>query len=316
MKAIVQESYGAPMAVLAIRETKAPAPKAGEVLVKVLASSINQADWSAVTGRPWPVRMGFGLRRPKFPTPGRDVAGVIEAVGPGVTRFKRGDGVVGEVNQRAWAEFVCASEKALALKPVALEFTDVATLPVAGTTALQGLRDHGQLQQGQRMLINGASGSVGTFAIQVAKILGAQVTAVCSPHNVDTARSLGADHVVDYTSADFTQTDARYDLIFDIAASKPLAMCRHILAPTGRYVACSGSLGWVFKVAVSSMFKGWVVGPWVANSNPEDLGLLMEWIVSGRLKPAVVRTIGLEEVANAVREQGEGHSRGKTAIRL
>jgi len=316
MRAIVQRTYGSPTRVLTLDELPTPVPGEGEVRVRVHASSVNKGDWFAVTGRPWLVRPAFGLLRPRDPTPGRDVAGVVEEVGPGVKGLARGDEVVGELNQRAWAELACAPASTLAVKPPDVSFEDAATLPVAAITALQGLRDHGHLAAGETVLVNGASGNVGTFAVQIAKALGATVTAVCSTRNVETAAALGADHVVDYTTTDFTDTEARYDLVFDIAASRPLAACRRLLAPTGRYVLCSGDLGRLARVAVASMGNRSIVGPWVANTDPDDLAILMAWIVEGRIDPVIERTVGLENVAEAVRDQGEGHGRGKTVVRI
>jgi NADPH:quinone reductase-like Zn-dependent oxidoreductase len=285
-------------------------------MVRVHASSINKGDWHAVAGRPWLVRPAFGLMRPRAATPGRDVAGVVEEVGPGVTRLAVGDPVVGELDQRAWAAWACASENELAVKPPEVAFDAAATLPVAGVTALQGLRDHGKLHAGEKVLVNGASGNVGTFAVQIARVLGAEVTAVCSTRNVETAARIGAEHVVDYTRTDFTATDERYDLVFDIAASRPLGACTRLLTPSGRYLACSGKLGRVAQVAMTSTWNRHVVGAWVAKANAADLELLMRWMVEGRIEPVIERVIGLDELPRAVREAGEGHGQGKTVVRM
>lgn len=316
MRAIVQRTYGPPTDVLSVGDLPTPEPADGQVRIRVLASSINKGDAVAVLGRPWVVRPLFGLLRPNVPTPGRDVAGVIDAVGPGVTRWAAGDEVVGELNQGAWAEFACAPEAAVAAKPTGISFEAAAALPVSGGTALQGLRDHGTLAPGESLLINGASGNVGTFAVQVAKQLGATVTAVCSSGNVATASAIGADHVVDYRATDFTATTERYELIFDIAVSRPLSTMTGLLTPTGRYVLCGGALGRVARVALASMRNDSIVGPWVAVAKRDDLDVLTAWVEEGRIEPVIVRTIPLGAVPEAVRDQAEGHGRGKTVVRI
>jgi len=316
MKAIVQEKYGAPTEVLSLRELEAPKPRDDEVLVKVRGASVNQADWLLVTGTPKIARLGFGLFKPKQRVPGRDLAGTVEAIGSEVTCFKPGDEVFGEADGGTFAEYACVSEKLLARKPNNLGFEDAAAIPLAGVTALQGLRDHGQLESGQHILINGASGGVGSFAVTVAKALGAEVTAVCSTNNVATAEKLGADRIIDYTRESFTDIDQCYDLIFDIAASQPLASCRQILKPGGRFVSSAGAISSVFKVALASLVKGWVVGPWMARTNPDDLIVLKELAEQGKLVPAIAERVELGDVPRAVERQGKGHARGKTVIRV
>src|SRR5712691_6843007 len=229
MKAIVQDKYGSPD-VLNLREVDKPEPLDDEVLVRVHAAAVNKADWIALTGRPYAARLAFGLFRPKLRIPGIVMAGRVAAVGRNVTPFKPGDEVFGEVHS-AYAEYVCVAADRIGSKPTNLTFEQAAAVPLAGITALQGLRDKGRVQPGHQVLINGASGGVGTFAVQIAKALGAEVTAVCSTRNVDIARSIGADHVIDYTREDFTQSKTRFDLIFDVAGSKSWSECRHVLNP-------------------------------------------------------------------------------------
>lgn len=311
MKAIVQHKYGSPD-VLALEEVDAPEPRDGEVLLRVRASSVNQGDWIALTGRPYAARLAFGVFRPKRRIPGMAVAGRVEAVGRNATQFAVGDDVFGEVPS-AYAEYVCVSQERIWRKPTDLTFEQAAAVPVAGMAALQGLRDKGKVGPGRRVLINGASGGVGTFAVQIAKALGAEVTAVCSPRNVDTARSLGADHVIDYTQEDFTRRRMRFDAILDLAGSRPLSACRRLLAPGGVYVSSVGRLGWVVKVAVASLFTRQIV-LFTAHQTQQDLAVLKEMLESGRVKPVIERRYMLEEVPDALRYQGHGHARGKSVI--
>ncbi len=233
MKAAVRERFGSPEAVVEIREIEKPVPADDEVLVRVRAASLNMADWYDVTGRPYVGRVQMGLRKPKSERLGVDYAGTVEAVGKDVTQFRPGDDVFGGRNG-AYAEYVCAREdRAIVPKPADVSFEEAAAVPVAALTALQGLRDRGQLEPGQKVLINGASGGVGTYAVQIAKALGGEVTAVCSTGNVEIARSLGADHVIDYTREDFTRSDRRYDLMLDVAGSRSWSACKRVLNPTG-----------------------------------------------------------------------------------
>lgn len=315
MKAIVRESYGSPD-VLDLREVEKPIVTDDDVLVRVHASSVNVADWIFLTGHPWVVRLAAGLFRPKHPTPGCDVAGRVEAVGRNVTRFQPGDEVFGELESGGYAEYALAPENRLARKPSNLTFEQAAAVPLAGITALQGLRDTGRIRAGQRVLINGASGAVGTFAVQVAKSFGAEVTAVCSTRNVEMLRSIGADHVSDYEREDFTRTGERYDLIFDLVASRPLADCRRSLTPGGRYVSSAGRLSWLFKVSLVSIFRKQVKAMPMARPTPEDLAVLTELIEAGKVTPVIDRTYELAEVPEALRRQGEGHARGKKVIKV
>lgn len=311
MKAFVQDRYGPPD-VLALQEVAKPEPRVGEVLLRVHASAINQADWIAVTGRPYAARLAFGLFRPKRRIPGAAVAGRVEAVGAGVTHFKPGDDVFGEV-QSAYAEYVCVPEERIWSKPVNLTFEQAAAVPVSGMAALQGLRDKGRVGPGRKVLINGASGGVGTFAVQIAKALGAEVTAVCSPRNVDIVGSLGADHVMDYTREDFTQIPTRFDAILDLAGSRPLWACRRLLAPGGVYVSSVGRLGWVAKVAFASLFTR-QISLFTAHQTQQDLAILKAMIESGQVTPFIQKQYSLAEVPYALRIQGEGHAQGKTVI--
>lgn len=313
MRAIVRDRYGVEH--VHLREVAVPVPKGDEVRIRVRASSVNPADWFFTTGTPWPLRLQTGLFRPKEPVLGIDVAGEVEAVGPGVTRFRAGDAVFGEVS-RAYADYVCASEARLAHKPAALSFEQAASLPVAGITALQAMRDSASVQPRQHVLVNGASGGVGTFTVQVAKALGAEVTAVCSARNAELVRAIGADHVVDYAERDFTQTSARYDAILDVIGSAPISRCRAILRPSGVYVSSVGRLRWLFASLVASFTPGPRVKILSAQSTPEDLSALAELVASGAVKPVIDRVCSLEEGPEALRRQGEGHARGKSVIRV
>jgi 2-desacetyl-2-hydroxyethyl bacteriochlorophyllide A dehydrogenase len=314
MQAIIQDTYGSPD-VLKLQEVDKPEPLAGEVLLRVHASSVNTADWIALTGRPYAARLAFGLVRPKHRIPGIAVAGEVAALGTNVTQFKPGDEVFGEV-QSAYAEYVCVPEDRIGPKPTNLTFEEAAAVPLAGITALQGLRDKGRVQPGHQVLINGASGGVGTFAVQIAKALGAEVTGVCSTRNVDTARSLGADHVIDYTREDFTKSRTRFDAILDLAGSRPLADCRRLLTPGGVYVASVGRLGWVAKVAFASLFARQHIVSLTARQTQQDLAVLKEMIESGKVKPVIDRRYTLAEVPDALRYQGQGHAQGKIVITM
>ena len=254
MKAIVQDKYGSPD-VLNLRDVDKPEPLDDEVLVRIHAAAVNTADWIALTGRPYAARAAFGLFRPKRRIPGIAMAGRVAGVGRNVTQFKPGDDVFGEVHS-AYAEYVCVAADRIGSKPTNLTFEQAAAVPLAAITALQGLRDKARVQPGHKVLINGASGGVGTFAVQIAKALGAKVTAVCSTRNVDIARSLGADHVIDYTQEEFTQSTTRFDAILDLAGSRPLSDCVRLLTPNGVYVSSVGRLGWVLKVAVAALSAG------------------------------------------------------------
>jgi NADPH:quinone reductase-like Zn-dependent oxidoreductase len=320
MQAIVQDRYGPPD-VLELREIDEPRVGDGDVLVRVRAASVNPADWYAVTGTPWVMRPTAGLRKPRTNRPGLDLAGVVAAVGGDVTGFKPGDEVFG-TGTGTLAEYVAVAEDALVAKPAKLSFEQAAAVPVAALTALQGLRDKGRVQPGHQVLINGASGGVGTFAVQLAKALGAEVTAVCSTRNVDAARSLGADRVVDYTQEDFTRADGRYDLLLDVAGSRPWSACRRVLKPRAVLVLVGapkgsrllGPLGHFAKVSLASLRASQKVVFFISKSTPEDLTTLRELLEAGTVTPVVERTYALRDAAHAFRYLGEGHARGKLVV--
>lgn len=322
MKAIVQRAYGN-ADVLKLEVIDRPDAGAGEVLVRVRTAGLNHADWVYTSGTPLIARLAFGIGAPKAIVRGKDVAGVVEAVGPGVTGFAPGDEVFGELEAGAFAEYVAAPAALLARKPTNLSFEQAATVPLSGMTALLGLRDAGLLKPGQRMLVNGASGGVGTFAVQIAKALGAEVTAVASARNARLVRSLGADHVIDYASADFTLGTARYDLIFDLIGNHTLAALRGVLTPKGTLVLSSGTGGRVLG-PMGRILKAVVIGPFVSqrlslftqNGSAGALDELRELIEAGRVTPAIDRTYPLAEVPAAMRYFVDEHARGKIAITL
>jgi NADPH:quinone reductase-like Zn-dependent oxidoreductase len=318
MKAIVYTKYGPPD-VLHLEEVGKPAPKDGEVLVKVQAASVNARDWHLLTADIFLVRfMGEGLLKPKISILGADLAGQVEAVGGNVKQFKPGDEVFGDAASGSFAEYACAGEDQLALKPASLTFEDAAAIPIAALTALQGLRDKGQVQAGQKVLINGAGGGVGTFAVQIAKSFGAEVTAVCSTRNLETARSIGADQVIDYTREDFTKNGQHYDLIFAANGYHPIAEYRRSLTPQGNYVMAGGS--------TAQLFQAMLLGPWMSRSggqkmsnllakvNQKDLDFMKGLIEAGKVKPVIDRRYPLSEAAEAMRYLGEGHAKGKVVI--
>ena len=320
MKAIVYHSYGSPD-VLKCEEIAKPAPKDNEVLVKVRAASLNPLDWRLMKGQPSALRIFFGLRRPRFGRPGVDVAGVVESVGKNVTRFKPGDEVFGAC-RGACAEYASAPESRLAVKPSNVTFEQAASVNVAALTALQGLRDKGSLQPAQKVLINGAAGGVGTFAVQIAKWLGAQVTGVCSTRNLEMVRSIGADRVIDYTREDFTKSGQRYDVILDNVANHPLSAIRRVLNPKGRYIMVGAPhspsmielLGGLLKPLMLSLFVSQKLSFFIAKPNKEDLTMIGELISSGKVTPVIDRRYRLSEVPEAIRYLEEGHARGKVVI--
>jgi len=319
MKAIVHERYGRPD-VLELRDVDKPVVEDDHVLVRVHASSVNPVEWYGVTGLYF-ARIGNGLRKPKDPTVGADLAGRIEAVGRDVTELQPGEEVFG-TSGGSWAEYAAARPDRLAPKPANLSFEESAAVPVAALTALQALRDHGQVQPGQKVLINGASGGVGTFAVQIAKSFGADVTAVCSARNVEQARSLGADRVVDYTEEDFTKRGERHDLMLDIAGSRSFLACRRVLTPEATVVLIGGrmtyrGLGPLPHVAGSilkSRFRSQTVKFFVAKINAEDLIVLSELLEAGKVTPIIDRKYQLSEAPEALSYLGEGHARGKVLI--
>jgi NADPH:quinone reductase-like Zn-dependent oxidoreductase len=320
MQAIVQDRFG-PADVLELREVDQPEAGQGQVLVRVRAASVNPADWYAMAGIPWVARPQMGLRKPRTGRVGLDLAGEVAAVGPGVTRFQPGDEVFGAATGTL-AEYAVASEDALVGKPANLSFEQAAAVPVAGLTALQGLRDKGRLQAGQQVLVNGASGGVGTFAVQVAKALGAEVTGVCSTRNVAMVGSLGADRVIDYTREDFTRTDRRYDLLLDVAGSRPWSACRRVLTPRGILVLVGapkgsrllGPVDHLLKVRLASLRASQKVVFFISKALQRDLEALAELLAAGKVTPVVERAYALPDAADAFRHLGEGHAQGKLVI--
>lgn len=321
MKAIVTKRYGSPD-VLEYKDIEKPTPKDDEVLIKVHAASVNAYDWHLLTADIFLVRlMGGGLFKPKNTNLGADIAGKIEAVGADVKQFQPGDEVYGDISASdsgSFAEYACSKEKYLALKPANLSFEEAAAAPMAALTALQGLRDEGQVQPGQKVLINGASGGVGTFAVQIAKYLGAEVTAVCSTRNLDQARALGADHVIDYTKEDFTQDSLRYDVILAVNGYHPISSYQHVLAPQGIYVMAGGSFGQIFQAMLlgprRSKSGGQKMGGVSAKVVQTDLVLIKELFEDGKIVSVIDRRYPLSETAEALRYLGEGHARGKIVI--
>ncbi|MBI3175320.1 MAG: NAD(P)-dependent alcohol dehydrogenase [Chloroflexi bacterium] len=314
MKAIVQNDYGSPD-VLNLAEVAKPVIKNNEVLVRVKAVSINAGDVFAMRGSPWPIRLIAGFPKPKNYVLGQDMAGVVEMAGSNVTQFRPGDEVYASSGS-ALAEYVSVADDKLALKPDNLTFEKAATIPTGAITALKGLRDVGKLKPGQKVLINGASGGVGTFAVQIAKALGAEVTGVCSTRNVDMVRSLGADDVVDYTRKDFTQNGRRYDLILDNVASHSFSEMMRVLTPQGLIVPNSGhsGMGYVFKAFLLSPFLSQLGSMYFAVPNGKDLAQLKEWIETGKVKPVIDRTYELRETPDAFRYLDKEHARGKVVI--
>ena len=321
MKAIVYRNYGSPD-VLRCEDVAKPTPGQDEVLVRVRAAALNPLDCHLIRGA-YLMRPMTGLRRPRMTRSGADFAGEVEAVGGNVTRFQPGDAVFGAV-RGAFAEYVCAPESRLAKKPANLSFDQAAAVPVAGLSALQGLRDKGRIQAGQKVLINGAAGGVGTFAVQIARSFGATVTGVCSSVNVELVRSIGADRVVDYTRNDFTQSGERYDLMLDCVGNRSMSACRRVLTPRGTFVVVGmkpgsrgmGLIAHVLDVLLSSWFVSQNIVFFLASVNPGDLVLLTELIEKNELTPVIDRRYSLDEVSEAFRYLNKGHARGKVVIDL
>jgi NADPH:quinone reductase-like Zn-dependent oxidoreductase len=321
MKAIIYEKYGPPD-VLQLKEVEKPVCKENEVLVKVHAASINAADWHLLTADIFLIRlMGTGLFKPKNKIIGADVAGRVEAVGKNVKGFQPGDAVFGDVfghGGGSFAEYVSVPESALVLKPSNVSFEEAAAVPLAAVTALQGLRDEGHIQPGQKVLINGASGGVGTFAVQIAKSFGAEVTAVCSTRNLEMVRSIGADYVIDYTKEDFTQNGQQYDLILAVNGYHPLSAYKRALAPQGTYVMAGGK--------PAQMFQALLLGPWMsekggrkmgavsAKTNQKDLLTIKELLEAGKIVPVIDDCYPLSKTAEAFRYFGKAHAKGKVVI--
>ncbi|MBI1280562.1 MAG: zinc-binding dehydrogenase [Anaerolineaceae bacterium] len=320
MKAIIYTEYGSPD-VIQFKEVEKPTPKDDQVLIKVHAASVNAGDWHYLRGTPWLFRLSSGLLKPKNIFLGADVAGRVEAVGKNVTQFRPGDEVFGDLNassRGAFAEYVCATEDALVLKPANLSFEEAAAVPVAAVTALHGLQSSKQIQAGQKVLINGASGGVGLFAVQIAKALGAEVTAVCSTRNVSRLRSIGADHVIDYSQEDFTKNGQQYDFILAANGYRPISAYKRALTPNGTYVMTGG--------ANAQMFEAMLLGPLVSIIGKQKMGNVMtkpdqnkltfmkQLLEDGKVKPVIDRCYPLGETAEAIRYLETGHAQGKVVI--
>jgi NADPH:quinone reductase-like Zn-dependent oxidoreductase len=322
MKAFVYTEYGT-ADVLELKEVEKPTPKDNEVLVKVHASSVNALDWHSLSADIFLVRlMGGGLRKPKDPRLGADIAGRVEAVGSSVTQFQPGDEVFG-TGAGSFAEYAIARESRLVLKPSTMPFEAAAAIPVAALTALQGLRDSGHIQPRQKVLIYGASGGVGTFAVQIAKSFGTEVTAVCSPRNLDQARSMGADHVIDYTQEDFTRNGQRYDLILAVNGYYPILAYRRALSPMGRCVVVGASSAHLFQTLLQAMLLGRLISRpdgqkigfmEMAKINQKDLVIMNEFFEAGKVLPVIDRCYSFRETPEAIRYLGEGHAQGKVVI--
>jgi NADPH:quinone reductase-like Zn-dependent oxidoreductase len=323
MKAIVYCDYG--LANLKLADIAKPTPTDDQILVKVHAASVNPLDWHFIEGTPMIMRaLGVGLRKPKDTRLGVDFAGTVETVGKNVTQFKAGDEVFGG-RDGAFAEYVCPrADRAVTLKPANISFEQAASINIAGITALQAVRDKGKVQPGQKVLINGASGGVGTFAVQIAKSFGADVTGVCSTRNLDMVRSLGADHVIDYTKEDFTKSGQHYDAILDNVPNHSLSECRGVLAPEGKYVMIGGGgpndnrwigpFGRLIQTMAVSPFVSQKMGMMMAELKKSDLAILGDMMQSGKVKPVIDRTYKLSELPEAIRYLEEGHARGKVVI--
>jgi NADPH:quinone reductase-like Zn-dependent oxidoreductase len=323
MRAVMQRCYGPPGKTLALERIAKPRPARGEILIRIRAASVNPYEWHMVTGKPYVMRlMGAGIGRPHYPRVGYDMAGTVEAIGAGVTRFKVGDDVFGGAGG-ALAEYALASEDgAVVIKPAEVSFEDAAGLLIAGGTALQALRDHGHVAAGQKVLVNGASGGVGTYAVQIAKAFGAEVTGVCSTRNLELVRSLGADHVIDYTREDFTAGAQQYDLIVDNVGNHDLLDLRRVVTPAGTIVTISGPKANPFLGPISRMIKLKMMAPFVdqkllvfvSDVHAPDLQFLMQLMQEGKLKSAIDRRYPLDQAGAALDYIGQGHARGKVII--
>jgi NADPH:quinone reductase-like Zn-dependent oxidoreductase len=322
VKAIVYCEYGT-SEVLKLMDIAKPVPNDNQVLVRVRAASVNPYDWHFIRGTPYIMRLGVGLRKPKDTRLGVDFAGTVEAVGKNITEFKPGDDVWGGKGG-AFAQYVVTSEKSLAKKPDNISFEQAGSIDIAGMTALQGLRRHGNIQPGQKVLINGASGGVGTFAVQIGKALGAHVTGVCSGKNVELVKSLGADEVIDYTKDDFAKRPERYDVFLDNVPNHPLSECRAVLTPTGKYIMIGGGgpndgnwigpFGRVIQMMIQKLFQKAPVTMMMAEGNKADMNFLSELMQSGKVKPVIDKTYKLSELPAAIAYLEQGHARGKVAI--
>jgi NADPH:quinone reductase-like Zn-dependent oxidoreductase len=321
MRAVVQEQYGG-TETLEVRDIPEPRPGKGEVLVRVHAAGVDRGTWHLMAGLPYPVRLAFGLRRPKYPTPGRALAGVVTALGEGATRFAVGDQVYG-AGSGSFAEVARAPEARLAPKPAGLSFEQAAAVPISGHTALQALRDAGRIQAGQRVLVIGASGGVGTYAVQLAAAYGAEVTAVCSTGKIDLMRSLGVRRILDYTRGDIVETAVeRYDLVVDLAGNRPLRRLRRLLTPAGTLVLAGGEDGGAWLGGMQRQLAAAALSPFVrqrltsllSTEKATDLEVLTGFLESGAIRPALDRTFTLDEAAKAIDHLEAGHARGKVVI--
>jgi NADPH:quinone reductase-like Zn-dependent oxidoreductase len=319
MKAIVYTKYGPPD-ILELKEIEKPSPKDDEVLIQIFAASVNPLDWHFMRGSPYILRLMMGLFKPRITRLGRDVAGKVESVGRNVTLFKRGDEVFGSCTG-AFAEYVCASDLKLVLKPDNVTFEQGATLNVAALTALQSLRDKGQIRKDQKILINGASGGVGTFAVQIAKVFNTEVTGVCSTNNIEMVRSIGADHVIDYTKEDITKTEQHYDIFLDCYANRSLFACKRVLKPRGKYIPVGGpgnSLISILINSITAMVLSWFVSQkfvtFLTKINKEDLTFMGELLASEKVKAIIGKRYNLSETPEAIRYIEEGHAKGKVVI--
>ena len=323
MKAIVQDEYGPP-AVLRSRDIPRPEVRAGEVLVRIHAAAIHPGDWLLMTGRPYLFRVASGLSKPRKRIPGFDFAGTVEAIGENVAEFAVGDEVFGEAAGGSCAEYASVAEEKMALRPSNLALAQAAVVAVSGVTALRGVRDAGKLQPDQHILINGAAGGIGTFAVQIAKALGGEVTGVCSTKNVEMVRSIGADHVIDYTAEDFTEGGKRFDVILDNVANHALADCRRALKPGGRLLPNNGTSGGPWIGPLGSMAAALALSPFLPKQRPpfvgavrkQDLTDLKELIEAGKVSPVIGNTFLLSETAAAFEYLGGGHARGKIVITI
>ena len=320
MKAVLYPRYGGPD-ILELQELETPKPTDEEVLIRVRASSVNPYDWHFMRGEPYLLRLMSGVRRPKIPRLGADVAGTVEAVGRSVREFIPGDRVFGTA-KGAFAEYSCAKESSLARVPENVSFEEAASAPIAALTALQALRDKAHIRAGQSVLVNGAAGGVGTFAVQIAKSFGAEVTGVCSTRNLETVRAIGADHVIDYTREDFTKAAERYDVILDLVGNHSLVACRRLLRPNGIYVSAGGTTDrWMIgplmgmvALPILSLFGSRKLTGLFARMNSQDLKIIADLMAEGKVRPVIDRYYPLGEVAEAIRYIEGGHARGKVVI--
>ncbi|MEZ4644823.1 MAG: NAD(P)-dependent alcohol dehydrogenase [Chloroflexota bacterium] len=315
MQAIVHTKYGSPD-VLQLVEVEKPTPQANEVLVKVVATAVNQADNHLLSGM---LRFSTGFLKPKHPILGSDIAGLVEAVGPDVTQFQVGDAVFGDLSgygRGGFAEYVAAPESVLALKPANVSFAQAAAVPMTAVTALQGLRDKGRLRPGQRVLINGASGGVGAFAVQIARALGGEVTAVISTHKMDIVRAIGADHIIDYTQEDFSQSGQQYDLVFDTVGNRSVTEYKRILTHQGHFVTTAFLPSLMFWGPWLSLAEGIEMRNMVAKPNQQDLNVLRELLETNQIMPIIDRCYPLSAVPDALQYLGQGHAKGKVIITM